>query len=268
MRKTIISALLIFISCVSALAQREVEMGWTGENGYFEHQTASSERPLKYYLSPERRQEFLRAETRNCALPCDDSKVQISQKEIGAPFGKRIIQIVYANNQSTENLDSTSSDKPAVSYWKSIVAETRPGMFREILLLKNEGAFWQWPPSAADLVTDGDTEVLSTFVTTSSRDMWCTGEFWVLQKSGPKLADFSSVNKAIDKSLPAGDNPVTPKCAAISLQKLETRVDVQQKQPKCHACGYEGSVIVKFKFDGARAVPVSSEFVKDSEDSQ
>ena len=77
------NAALLVVLCATGFAQRErIEMGWTGENGYFERRTPSSDHPLQYYLSAERQQEFLRAETDDCATKsvCDESKVEVSQR--------------------------------------------------------------------------------------------------------------------------------------------------------------------------------------------
>ncbi len=131
-------------------------------------------------------------------------------------------------------------------------------MYREIFLLRNEGGFWTWPPSTIGVMTAGDSKVLFTDDSTSSRDLWCTGEFWILQKSGPTLIDFSAVTAAMDKAVPAGAGAITPMCAAVNFEKLEVRTDVQKTNAECRACGYEGSVSVKFKLEGSRAMPLSS----------
>lgn len=256
-------AVLALGVCVSSLAQTyRIEMGWNGKIGNFERRTRSSEHPLQYYLSTLRQNEFLRAETDNCAFAsvCRDLSVDLSDKQIGAPFGKKIFQIVYTLKTKSEDGGNWSNR----SYWKSIVAQSSPGMYREIFLLKNEGAFWSWPPSTAGMVSIGDTKLLSTKDATTSRDMWCTGAFWVLEKSGPVPADFSAVKLAIDHALPAGTYAVTPLCAAVNLERLEARVEVQDKNAECRACGFEGSVTAKFKFEGSRAVSTSATFLRDA----
>ena len=70
-------AMMIVAISTSAFAhQTRVEMGWTGENGYFERQTPSAERAFSFYTSDERRQEFLRAEADYCndTLGCTTGK--------------------------------------------------------------------------------------------------------------------------------------------------------------------------------------------------
>jgi len=47
------------------------------------------------------------------------------------------------------------------------------------------------------------------------------------------------------------------------LEKLEVRAAVQKTNPECRACGLEGSVIVKFKLEGSRAVPLTPTVLKD-----
>ncbi len=244
--------------CAAGFAQSvRVEMGWTGEQGYFEHRTPSSEHPLPYYLSEERQRQFLHAETDDCASQslCDELHVGVSRQEIGAPGTNKIFQIVYAIKEPADG----AGNQP---YWKSIVVETSTGMYREIFLLRNEGAFWAWPASTAKVTHAGDTQVLFTNDATSSRDLWCTGEFWALEKSGPAVVDFSTVTAAMDKAAPAGSVVITPMCAAVVLEKLQVRADVQ-KRNACRTCGLEGSVVVNFKLQGARAVPVSSAFLRD-----
>lgn len=245
---------IVFSSMGFAQGDR-VEMGWTGEQGYFEHRTTSSDRPLRYYLSVERKLEFLQAETDGCPVKseCNEMNVELSQQEIVAPSFPKMLQIVYALKTDTDN-------RP---YWKSIIAETSPGVYREIFLLRNEGDFWKWPPASYGVTKAGDAQVLFTNDATTSRDMWCTGEFWVSQKSGPAVVDFSRVAAAMGKAAPAGSATIAPMCAAVSLEKLEARSEVRKKNPECSACGIDGSVIVKFKLDGAGAVPVSSTFVRD-----
>ena len=264
----VVTAVLLVAACATGFAQSErVEMGWTGESGYFERRTPSSDHPLQYYVSAERQQEFLRAETDDCAIKsvCDELKVEVSQQEIGELFGKKIIQIICALKTKAEDANDSSADQTVRSYWKSIITETLPGMYREAFLLRNEGAFWAWPPSTAGVMTAGDTKVLFTKDSTSSRDMWCTGKFWVLQKSELTPVDFSAVTAAIDKAAPAGTGAITPMCAAVMFETLEVRAAVQKINPECRACGLEGSVFVKFKLEGARAVPVSSKFLRDEQ---
>ncbi len=269
MRRIALAAALLVAVCPTALAQSErIEMGWTGENGYFERRTPGSDHPLPYYISAERQQEFLRAETDDCASKsvCDELKVEVSQQEIGAPLGKEILQIIYALKTNTDDAAHQPAGQPPQPYWKSIVAETVPGMYREVFLLRNEGGFWAWPPSTPSVTMAGETKVLFTSDSTSSRDMWCTGEFWIWQASELTPIDFSAVLTAIDKAVPAGTGAITPLCAAVALEKLEARSSVQKSNAECRACGIEGSVVVKFKLEGSRAVPMSSAFLRDASD--
>ena len=248
-------AFFIVFSAMGFAQGDRVEMGWTGEQGYFEQRTPTGDHPLQYYFSAQRKREFLEAETDGCPVKseCNEMNVELSQQEIVAPSFPKMLQIVYALKTDTDN-------RP---YWKSIIAETSPGVYREIFLLRNEGGFWAWSPSTARVTKSSGTEVLSTNDTTTSRDMWCTGEFWVSQKSGPAVVDFSRVAAAMGKAAPAGSATIAPMCAAVSLEKLEARSEVRKKNPECSACGTEGSVTVKFKLEGAHAVPVSSTFVRD-----
>ena len=258
-------AILVAISSSALAQEKRVEMGWTEENGYFERQGPSVERSFDFYISDQRPQELLRAETDNCAdaSGCKELKVRVAQQEVGSPFGKRIVQIVYTS-AGEPGQDKMSQPQ---TYWKSIVIETRPGMYRELLLLKNEGGFWSGSPSSAKVWNAGATKLLVTNDNTTSRDMWCTGEFWVLGKFGAALADFSQVEAAIRKAAPRGTQNVTPMCGAVDPGRLEVRSDVQKISPECSACGVEGHVVVKFKFAGRRAVPVSTD-VSDSPRSQ
>ena len=250
-------AMMIVAISTSAFAQQtRVEMGWTGENGYFERQTPSPERAFSFYTSDERQQEFLRAEAEYCndTLGCSNRKVKVSREDLGSLSGKSILQIVYAVESQN---NPTSQSQP---YWKSIVIETRPGMYRELLLLKNEGEFWVGPPSAAEILDAGTTKLLVTKDKTTSRDMWCSGEFWVLGESGATLADFSEVAAAVHRAIPKGAQAITPMCAAVNPRAFEFRSDVQRVNRECAACGLEGHVFVKFKFEGLRTVPISTKF--------
>ena len=91
--------------------------------------------------------------------------MKVSREDLGSLFGKSILQIVYA----VESQNGPMSRSPP--YWKSIVIETSPGMYRELLLLKNEGGFWVGPPSAAEILNAGTTKLLVTKDKTTSRDM-------------------------------------------------------------------------------------------------
>ena len=208
------TAALLLAFCAPGFAQERVEIGWTGEQGYFEHRTPTSDHPLQYYFSAQRKQEFLQAETDGCAVKsaCDDTNVELSQGEIATPPFPKMLQIVYALKTDTDN-------RP---YWKSILAETAPGMYREIFLLKNEGGFWKWPPSRYGVMKAGDTNVLFTNDATTSRDMWCTGEFWVSRKSGPTVIDFLPVAAAMDKAAPA--NSVGKTRSALDCSEKQSRV--------------------------------------------
>jgi hypothetical protein len=254
-------AMIVTIYTSACAQQKRIEMGWTGEKGYSERQTPSINQAFRFYVSDRRQQEFLRAETDNCAdaSACKELKVKVSQEELGSPFGKDIFQIVYtfAGEPWTNQMSQP--------YWKSIVIETGPGMYRELLLLKNEGGFWSWPPSRADMLDAGATKLLVTNDHTTSRNMWCTGEFWVLGKSGAILADFSEVAAAIDKAVPSGARNTTPMCAAVDLNRLEVRGDVQRLSPECTACSFDGHIVVKIKFEGQRVVPVSAIFKQEAQ---
>lgn len=265
MRLITVMALLLIAMCSPGFSQDyRVEMGWTGSDGYFERRTSSGDQPLQYYLSAGRQQEFLLAATDNCAVRsmCDEAKVEVLQDEIGTAFGKKILQIVYTMKEEPGNGPDKSTDH-ARSYWKSIITKTAPNMYREVFLLKNEGAFWKWPPSTAKLVAAGDTRLLLTDDSTSSRDMFCTGEFWVLGESGPRPVDFSAVEAAIRKVAPADAQAVTPICSGVRLEQLEVSTELQKINPACRTCGFEGSVRVKFKFEGSRAVLLSAKVLRD-----
>jgi hypothetical protein len=257
MRQFAKMAMMIAAISTSAFAQQKrVEMGWTGENGYFERQSPSAERAFSFYTSGERQQEFLRAEADYCtdASACGKRKVKVSREDLGSLSDKSIFQIIYALESQN---NPVSQHQP---YWKSIVIETRPGMYRELLLLKNEGEFWVGPPSTAEILNAGTTKLLVTKDKTTSRDMWCSGEFWVLGEPGATLADFTEVTAAVHKAIPKGAQDITPMCAAVNLRAFEFRSDVQRVNPECAACGLEGHVVVKFKFEGQRAVPISTDF--------
>ncbi len=253
---TKMATMIAAISTPAFAQQTRVEMGWTGENGYFERQSPSAERAFSFYTSDERQQDFLRAEADYCidASACGNQKVKVSREDLGSLSGKSIVQIVYAV-ESQKN--PTSQSQP---YWKSIVIETRPGMYRELLLLRNEGNFWVGPPSAAEILNAGTTKLLVTKDKTTSRDMWCSGEFWVLGESGATLADFSEVTAAVHRAIPKGAQDITPMCAAVNPRAFELRSDVQRIKRDCAACDLEGHVFVKFKFEGQRAVPISTSF--------
>jgi hypothetical protein len=252
-------AMMIVAISTSAFAQQKrIEMGWSGENGYFERQSPSAERPFSFYTSDERQQEFLRAEADNCtdASACSKLTVKVSRADLGSIFDRSIFQIVY----SLESQRNPVSQ----SYWKSLVIETSHGMYRELLLLKNEGGFWVGPPSAAKILNAGTTKLLFTKDKTTSREMWCSGEFWVLGELGATLADFSQVTAAVRKAIPQGVQDISPMCAAVNPGAFEFRSEVQRVNPECAACGLEGHVVVKFKFQGHRAVPISTHFSNDA----
>ena len=255
-----IAIVVIAISTTSFAQRKRVEMGWSGENGYFERQSPSAERAFSFYTSVERQEEFLRAEADYCtdAAACEKRKVKVSREDVGSLSDTRIFQIVYA-------LESQNSpDSQPQPYWKSILIETRPGMYRELLLLKNEEGFWAAPPSTAEVLNAGTTKLLVTKDKTTSREMWCSGEFWVLGESGATLADFSEVTTAVHKAIPKGAQDITPMCAAVDTGALEFRSVVQRVNAKCAACGLEGHVVVKFKFEGPRVIPISTDFSIDA----
>lgn len=255
MRQFAKMAIMVTISASAFAQQKRIEMRWTGEDGYFERQTPSVDRAFSFYVSDQRQQEFLQAAADNCTdASCNGLKVKVSQEEVGSSFGKPVFQIVYTL------AGAPGQNQPSQPYWKSLVIETQPGMYRELLLLKNDGAFWSGPPSTAKILNAGTANLLVTNDVTTSRDMWCTGEFWVLGKSGATLADLSEVEAAIRKAAPRGSQSVTPMCAAVDPAKSEVHADVQKVGPECGACGLTGHVVVKFRFEGQRAVPVSTNF--------
>ena len=124
-----LTAFLVAIYAVGFAQSERVEMGWDGNSGYFEHRVSTSDHPLQYFLSVERQQEFLRAETDDCVdkAMCRDVTLEVSQTEIGALSGKKIVQIVYTFTAKPGNADENSGSLAQRPYWKAIVAETSPG---------------------------------------------------------------------------------------------------------------------------------------------
>jgi hypothetical protein len=256
-------AIITVATATTTFAQQQrVEMGWTGEEGYYEHQSPSVERPLSFYTSDQRQQEFLQAVVEQClAEPaCSKFKVKVSKEEIGSVSDKTILQLLYTVEPEK---NPTSITQP---YWKSILIETHPGMYRELLLLRNEGEFWIDGPSNAEIVNAGATRLLVTKDKTNSRDIWCTGELWVLDNSGAMLADFSKVDAAVKKAIPRGTQDLTPTCAAVNPQTLELKSkEIRKINDTCRTCDPVGHLQVKFKFEAQQAIPVSVVFSKDAQ---
>ena len=291
MSRILIAVVLFLLSTRPVYAQWErIEVYWTGESGV--HRTVSrqgSTHPLQFYLSPSADRDPSNSLCLGCPLDSggqtiklEDFDVEKSQRVLGQPFGKRIIEIVLtfrassvmqkinreeaARQHSSGDTSPAAWDKP-LAEWKSIVMQSADDSYRELYFLASTGT-WDRPPSEVRMLTAGSEQVLETVDDSSVVPDTCFSDGrWLLKPSGPWLIDFSAVEEAMLKNIPQNSEPAGGLgCGAISVEKLEMSSLIREKNASCQACDYLGTETIRFRLDGPRAVPASSSFRSESED--
>lgn len=265
---------------LDAQAQWErIQVDWTGESGIRETTSRiGSAYPLQFYFSPSAERDFdnslcLGCEMYGHRLTLEDFTVETSQYEIGDYHGRKIVEIVlsfrvapamqqiYRKEAAREH---SGADESAESYakplcvWKSIVMETSIGKYRELYFLIDTGT-WTRPMSTARVLTVGGAQVLANVDAFDFRAGGCTDGYWILEPAGPSLIDFSAVQKEVESVVPPDAIALDMRCSGLAMDKSLVSSSVQRKNA-CHSCDYLGTVMVHFRLEGNRAVPVSSSF--------
>jgi hypothetical protein len=290
MPRNLISVVLLLLGTCPVYAQWErIEVYWTGETGV--HRTVSrqgSPHPLQFYLEPSAERDPSNSLCLGCELDAhgqriklEDFDVEKSQRILGRPFGKQILEIVLtfragsamqktnreeaAREHSVGDTSPNAFDKP-LAEWKSIVIQDSEDSYRELYLLVSSGT-WNRSQSKASVLTAGGEQVLETIDDSSMVPDTCFSDGrWLLKPSGPRLIDFSAVEKDMFRRIPQGSEPVGGLgCGAIAMEKLEMSSLIQKKNAGCKVCGYLGTETIRFRLEGPRAMPVSVSFTPESE---
>ena len=251
--------------------------------GGLEKSLQVSAHPLQFYLTPSPDRDPSNSLCLGCkvatgqAISLGNFVVQTSKQAVGQAFGKTIYQIElsfdvkkgsvadqmrhdWAEEEKASGQNISLQHLPPVE-WKSIVMQSSTDMYKELYLIIDEGTYVR-PLSEARLLTVGDVRILATNDTVSGNGGECTEGYWILDAGMPWLLDFTAVHQEIERIIPPETAAPQMGCWALSIEKAEVRSPIQLKNAECHACGYIGTAVVRFKIEGHRAVPVSSSFAQ------
>jgi hypothetical protein len=199
-----------------------------------------------------------------------DFVVEASQHPLGISFGRKIIEIVLSFRMGPELMKihaeeaARESGDPGrvysypdsyytpVAMWNSIIMESSANEYQELYLLVDVGVFVRHL-SYASLLTIEGSHILGIAEFLQGNGGVCWQRYWVLDRDGPWLIDFSAVDKEMEKMIPP-DATVVPSCPALANGELEMSNWIEEKCPTCDG----RTAVVRFRLDGHRAIPVSS----------
>lgn len=286
MPKVLACFAMLLTSASSSYAQWEmVVVSRTEEGGFASNFVHGSPHPLEYYLTPSPERDPSNSLCLGCPVgtvntrktTLQDYAVESSQRVLGESFGRKVIEVELSFRMGPELMKinaeeaARQSGDPGriysypdsyytpVARWKSIIMESSANRYQELYLLINTWELDQ-PLSKASMFTAGGAQVLATVDYLPGNGAFCEDSYWVVGQNGPRLIDFSAIDKAYKRLIPQDAILVEPRCGAIDLKELTLRSIVQRVKAECHACDYLGWVTVHFRLDGHRAIPVSSSF--------
>ena len=276
MSRILACSALLLLSASSSYAQWErVVIAWTGKGDPALPVTNDSPHPLRYYLTPSPERDPINSlnlgeRVGAHKISLQDYVVETAQCPVGEPFGRKIIEIVLTfrfrsemqeteakgaeQGNSCKDTPPQSSDKPASIQWRSVVMERSPGAYQELYLLIDVGAFVRHLSYASLLAIEG-AHILGTAEYYQGNGGMCGQRYWVLDRDGPWLIDFSAVDKEMKKLIPP-NTTVVPSCPSLANGEFEMSDWIKGD---CGACNL-GTAVVDFRLDGSRAIPVSSHF--------
>lgn len=276
---------LLLLSASSSYAQWErVVVSGTNEGGFASNVVQGSPHPLQYFLRPSPERDPSNSLCLGCPVATvnrrkttlQDYAVESSQRVLGESFGRKVIEVVLSFRMGPELMKINAEEAARqtgdpgrvysypdsyytpVARWKSIIMESSANQYQELYLLINTWELDQ-PLSKASLFTAGGAQILTTVEYLPGNGAFCEDSYWVLEQSGPRLIDFSSVDNEIKRLTPPGALCRESRCWALSMEKLEVRAAIQEKDAPCTRCDL-GTAVVCFRLDGHRAIPVESHF--------
>lgn len=284
MSKILACFALLLLSASSSYGQWErVVVSRTDEGGFASNVLHGSLHPLQYYLTPSPERDHSNSLCLGCPVAINSRKtalqdyaVESSQRVLGEPFGRKVIEVVLSFRLGPELMKINAEEAARVnghpgkvysypeSYytpvarWKSIIAESSANQYQELYLLINTWDLDQ-PLSKASLFTAGGAQILATVDHLPGNGAFCEDSYWAVVQEGPRLIDFSAVDNEIKRLTPPNALSRETRCWALSMQKLEVRAAIQEKDAPCTRCDL-GTAVVHFRLDGHRAIPVSSSF--------
>jgi hypothetical protein len=196
-----------------------------------------------------------------------DYAVKSSQRLVGEFLGRRIIEVdltfdikpgsaMAQLRREWEQKEQISFESLTPVEWQSIVVQCAPNLYRELYFDSNPPSN-SVPPVDARIVKIDGTPLLAVRETYPG---WCAWGYWVLDRGGPWLLDFSPVQKAIARISPPNSSAPEIGCWALSIDNLEVNAPVEEDHPKGQAGGWLGRAIVNFKIENNHVVPGSSVF--------
>ena len=164
--------------------------------------------------------------------------------------GYRVLEVLYRVGPR-EEVD------PQNAKWKSILVEVGKDQFREIFHL--QALYYTDPLSSSRIVQSGAEQVLVTMDSVGGNGGACWEAYWWFDRAGPHGLDFSRLNAAMGKGVPA-NTTFLMSCSVLNLETQEVNTWAQKSDAKCHACDFVGTLTVRFRLDGSTVVPVEVRF--------
>lgn len=276
---------LLLSSAASSYAQWErVVVSRTDEGGFASNVVHGSQHSLEYYLTPSPERDPSNSLRLGCPVgtvntrktTLQDYAVESSQRVLGESFGRMVVEVelsfrmgpllmkINAEEAARESGDPgrvysyPDTYYTPVARWKSIIMESSANQYQELYLLINTWELDQ-PLSKASLFNAGDAQILATVDHLPGNGANCEDSYWVVGQDGPRLIDLSAVDNEIKRLTPPDALCRESRCWALSMENLEVRAAIQQKDARCTRCDL-GTAVVHFRLDGHRAIPVSSSF--------
>ena len=167
--------------------------------------------------------------------------------DIGTISGYRILEVL-----------NRVIGKPAFlgNKYKMLLVQVGSDQYREIYHLEGQPG----PLGPARIVSVGKESILSTMDRDGGNAGFCTERYWRFDQSGPSPLDFSAVDGAIRKAVPA-NTTFYARCFAIDLERQHISAPVQRADAECRACGVLGTVTVHFTLNGSTVEPTTVQFV-------
>lgn len=233
-------------------------------NGY---STRPSEpHPLRYWTAdPISRDEghdlCLGCKVGNHVLTQEDFRTESETIDIGVVSGYHIVQVLNrviakAAPPDTPDFHYPPDYRLRIGY-KMLLVQVGTDQYREIYHLEGQpGAL-----GYARIVSVGGESILSTMDPDGGNGGFCTEGYWRFDQSGPSPLDFSAVDDAIRKVVPA-NTTFFARCYAIDLEHQQIlSAGVQRVNAECRTCGFLGTVTVHFILNGSTVEPTTVQFV-------
>jgi hypothetical protein len=190
-----------------------------------------------------------------------DFRIEQNVTPLGEVSGHRIIQVIttfHAGPRLVFSGSPLADSQP--SQWKSLLMSVgADDRYVEIYRLQAEEGLFLLPITSAAIYGVGQDAILGTYDPGNGNGGSCSDGYWWFDMAGARTVDFSPLDRAIIRALPANAT-YTDRCGALHPEKAELKSGVQRRDAKCHACDGLGEVHATYRIKQGAATPVSVHF--------